>query len=446
MKITVWWKKGRREEGTERNSAFGLLAFTLLLFFPSSHLIAQPGLSCGVTAFEERKWSEAMDAFLETLQHDPTNAEAHAYINLIAREMEAERQAIVRSHRLQMLGAASRQLEETRRDAGPLQRAILATSQSEKIAQDEKWRSRCEEARMERQAGHLLAANDMVLQILSDNGSFPEAQRELSELQSQIRRTLDSGESASVMERFALEGFYAYGQADYATAATSWSKLRALLSQSYPGAESIQRAKDLRFPAYEKIAQDHVNEEKRLAELKALFDGGIHLFQEKHFTRALEEFRKLAVRDPEYPQLGYYLVQSEVASDRERTERLGEEKRQDIDRALQAGVAAMEKELLQDAGTEFEKVLKLDPGHPQARSYLDMVRAEMRKRHDPQAAQMHYEAGLIAYASGKLDEALREWNTAVRMNPHHEKALNALTKVQKELALNKQAMPDETLP
>ncbi len=70
-----------------------------------------------------------------------------------------------------------------------------------------------------------------------------------------------------------------------------------------------------------------------------------------------------------------------------------------------------------------------------------MVQAEEKKRHDPKAAQMHYEAGLIAYASGKLDEAVREWNTAVRMNPQHEKALNALAKVQKELALGNQEAP-----
>jgi len=417
-----------------------------ILILLSATVFAQPDLSRGVVAFEERKWSEAMNAFLETLRNDPTNAEAHAYVTLIAREMEAERQAIIRSHRLQMLGAASHQLEKTRQDAGPLQQAILATNQSEKNAQDEKWRSRCEEARMERRAGHLLAANDLILQILAENESFTDAQQELSELQSQIRRTLDSGEGASITERFALEGFYSYGQADYAAAANSWSKLHTLLDQSDPGAEGARRAKELHFIAYERIALDHVNEAKQLAELKALFDDGVSLFQEKHFTRALEEFRKLAIREPEYPQLGYYLVQAEVASDRERTERLGEEKRRDIDRALQAGVAAMEKEQLQDAQTNFEKVLKLDPSHPQARSYLAMVRAEMQKRHDPQAAQMHYEAGLIAYASGKLDEAMREWHTAVRMNPGHEKALNALTKVQKELALNTRELTDETLP
>ena len=63
---------------------------------------------------------------------------------------------------------------------------------------------------------------------------------------------------------------------------------------------------------------------------------------------------------------------------------------------------------------------------------------ESNRSDDPKAAQLHYEAGLIAYASGKLDEAQREWSITLRMNPSHEKARVALTKVQKELTLAKE--------
>src|SRR5260221_13673510 len=57
----------------------------LLPLFLSSALWATPDLSKGIAAFEDRRWSEAMDAFLEALRQEPTNIEAHAYINLIAR-------------------------------------------------------------------------------------------------------------------------------------------------------------------------------------------------------------------------------------------------------------------------------------------------------------------------------------------------------------------------
>ena len=136
----------------------------------------------------------------------------------------------------------------------------------------------------------------------------------------------------------------------------------------------------MRFVPYEKIAESHTEEQKRIADLKDLFDGATELYQEKHFTRALEEFRKVAIRDPEYPQLGYYLVQAEAASEKERSQRLGEEKRLEIERAFQNGLAALEKEQLPDAEADFEKVLHLDPSHPQARAYLVMTQAEEERR------------------------------------------------------------------
>jgi tetratricopeptide (TPR) repeat protein len=425
----------------------GLSAATLLaVVFLSGVTFASPDLSPGISAFEERRWPDAMDAFLMVLKDDPANPQAHAFVVLVTREMEAQRQSLNRQARLQILGNASRSLGDGKGDPTPIEQAIMATTLSDKKSQEDKWRSRCEEADMERQAGHLLVANDLIFQVLAENDAFPEAQRELSNLQSDIRRSLDTGAGVSILEHFALEGFYAYGQADYGQAAKSWAKLETLLNQSYMGTEAVRRAKALHFSAYYTVALQHVNEQKRLAELQSIFEDGIRLFQEKHFARALDYFRKLAVLEPDYPQLGFYLVQSEAGSDRERSERLGEEKRQQIDRDFQSGLAALEKEQLSEAEIKFEEVLNLDPTHSQAHAYLTMVRAEIRKRHDPQAAQMHYESGLIAYASGKLDEAMQEWNMAVRMNPEHEKALKALSKVQRELALNRQESPNETLP
>jgi tetratricopeptide (TPR) repeat protein len=431
-----------RERGRERKCDW-----ITILFLSLAPTLAFADLTQGVAAFEARKWPEAMNAFFEVLREDPGNTDAHAYVTLIAREMETERLAILRAHRLEMLGDAARRVDASRQDPTLLTQAVIDTTHAEQRAKEEKWHSRCEEARMERQAGHLLSANAIVLQVIAENDGFAEAQKELSELQSQIRKTLDSGTSTSIMERYALEGFYAYGQADYAASLNAWGKLRTLLEQSYAGAEGLKRLSEYRFLPYETIAKNHVDEETRIATLKTLFEDGVTLYEQKHFASALEEFRKVAIRDPEYPQLGYYLVQAEAGSEQERAERLGEEKRQAIERALQQGLAALDQEKFQEAEHHFHEVLRLDPSHPQARSYLAMAEAEMQKRHDPKAAQMHYEAGLIAYASGKLDEALREWHIAIRMNPRHEKALNALAKVQKELALNRRSdMTDETLP
>jgi len=133
------------------------------------------------------------------------------------------------------------------------------------------------------------------------------------------------------------------------------------------------------------------------------------------------------------------LVQAESAAEKERARRLGEQRRAEVAALVQKGQVALEKEQYADAQSYFEKALRMDPSLPEAQSYLAMAKAELKKRHDPHAAQLHYEAGLIAYASGKLEDAAREWRMANRSDPHNEKVVIALNKVQKELALSKEA-------
>src|SRR5882672_8950858 len=92
------------------------LITTIFITMSSTLSLAQHDLSTGIAAFEARRWSEAMDAFLVVLKSDPTNTAAHAYVTLLAREMEAQRQTIIREHRLEMLGEASKRVEANRQD------------------------------------------------------------------------------------------------------------------------------------------------------------------------------------------------------------------------------------------------------------------------------------------------------------------------------------------
>lgn len=401
---------------------------------------AQADLSAGIENFEQHRWKEAMDEFLHVLQEQPANAQAHAYVTLTVREMEASRLAHIREKRLEFLNEVSRRLEENHMDAARIQKALAETAQAEQRSREERWSAQCEEARIERDLGHLLAANDLILKILAEEPNNAEAQRELSDLQSRLRQALDHTANLSIQERYTYEGFYAYGQADYTNAWSAWEKAHAVIDQSASPAEAAGKIAALHFSAYEKIAQAHVEEEQKASALRQLFQEGISLYQAGRYNKALETFRQLAIEEPEFPQLGFYLVQAEGAAEKDRARRLGEKKRQEIENRLQEGIASLEQQKYQDAEKDFQRVLALDPSHPQAISYLAMAEAEMKRSHDPKAAQMHYEAGLIDYASGKLEDAVREWRMTLRMDPEHEKAINALNKVQKELALNQQGV------
>ncbi|HVO33131.1 MAG TPA: tetratricopeptide repeat protein [Elusimicrobiota bacterium] len=404
-----------------------------------------PDLADGITAFEQQRWTEAMDDFLAVLRQNPGDRQVHAYVTLVARELELQRRANLERERLQILNDASQRLSEFKSNQTAMRNALFDAEQSGTREQADKWRAQCEEARMQRQLGHLLPANDLILQILIQDPSNMEAQRELSELQSSLRRELDSPENLSILERFVYEGFYAYGQADYDAAYTAWEKARAVIRQTGAAGQELQTIESLRFERFEKVAQGHVEEKQRAAQLQAAFERAAALYKAGHYTDALEAFRQLAIQEPEYPQLGFYLVQAEAAAEKDRARRLGEAKREQMAKLMDKGVTALEQEKYESAERAFEEVLSIDPSHTQARSYLAMAKTESSRLHDPKAAQMHYEAGLIAYASGKLDEAVREWRVAARMDPQNEKVSVALNKVQRELALSNQTsdFPDE---
>jgi tetratricopeptide (TPR) repeat protein len=417
-----------------RHSVLAVMAIGLLI---TPLRFMEASLETGIRAFEARLWSKALSDFLDVLQQDPSHPEAHAYLTLAARHMEADRESLLRKHRLDILEDSARLSEENRQNSEALTQSLYDTVHAAELAREEGWRTRCDEARMERRAGRLFVAHDLILRVLRENNTFLEAHKELSELQSRVRHILDRGEAATIAERYALEGFYAYGQADYAGALLAWGKCRTFLVQSYSVHEGTNQIRELRFDIYETFAKKYAEEERTKTEWKALFAEGVSFFERAQWRSALHTFRKLAIQNPEYPQLGFYLARSEAAMESDRASRLGATKQQEVEITLQAGIAALEAQRFREARKHFEQTLRLDPSHMSAHSYMKMAEAEMIRRQDPQAAQMHYEAGLIAYASGKLDEAVREWRITLRMNPGHEKARIALGKVQKELAMNR---------
>ena len=306
-------------------------------------------LEAAVQLFDEHRLDDSMNAFLQVLRGDPNNERAHAYVDLITKELSIQRRALIREKQLEMLSDTSNRLDNNRRDPSTVQQAIEDMTHAEDRARQERWHGLCEQARIQMQMGHLLQSNDLTLKILGENPSFAEAQRLLSDLQSRIRQTLDHSTDLSIQERYALQGFYAYGQADYANALAGWEKARALIAQSYTPADASRRIDALRFEPYERIAQAEVDQAKHRAELDALFNNGVALDQKARYLEALDVFRRVAIQEPDYPQLGRYLVQTEADAEQERARRLGERKRQQVAQAVQDGLSELESEHYQKA-------------------------------------------------------------------------------------------------
>jgi tetratricopeptide (TPR) repeat protein len=393
-----------------------------------------PELSEGATAFQSHRWLDALAIYLNVLRQDPKNVEAHKYIPLTIREIEAQNHAVIRDMRLSMLSTASQRLEANRINSELIADAVADLTKSEERSREEHWSRWLEEAKVEHAEGHLPAAYDLLLRIIAEKADHSAAQQELSLLLSDTQKALDSGTGLLAQEHYALEGFSAYAQADLPAASVAWQKCRALVVQTYPAGRAEQELAGLHFEEYAKLSDAKVEEQAQEERIAKLFDQAVSLYEKGQFSQALEALRQVALANPEYPRLALYLVRAENGVEQERTRRLSEARRQEISVAMDKGVDYMEHEKYEQASALFQQVLALDPTNPSAQSYSAAVQAELQRLHDPKAAQIHYEAGLIAYASGKLEDATREWRIATRMDPQNEKASNALAKAQKELA------------
>ena len=395
-------------------------------------------LRLGVQAYQEERLKTALGHFIQALQIDPANHEAQTYVKLIAQKLQERQARRAREEEVFILTATSKLLEDRRMDTRPIDQDLrqVVAAQTEREAAER--HATCTEAQMEAQLGRLPAANDLVLQVIVQNPNDAEAQRLLSDLQSQIRQTLDSGKDLSVPERRTLEGFYAYGQADFASASAAWGQARGALEQSLPAPEAAHQVALLHFASYEKIARAHVDEELEAARIRVLFADGVAAYDKQDFDKSLGAFRQVALACPTYPQLGQYLVQSEAAVERKRTSDLTDVKRTQTAQSFAKGLASLEKEEYAQAKSYFEEVLALDPAHPQAKLYIQQIDTQKNRRVDPAAAQQHYEAGVIAYVGGDSEQAVREWHIAERLDPDNTKIADAVHKVERELVLSKE--------
>jgi tetratricopeptide (TPR) repeat protein len=393
-------------------------------------------LSSGIRAYQEQRWTDSMGFFLQVLAQDPANEKAHKYLDLLSEQINTERIAKVNETRLAMLSQTSKRLESARMDSTRVDQAINDATQKEVREETQNRHSSCIMAQMEEHLGHLESANDLVLHVIADDPSNVEAQRLLSDLQTDLHNALETKKDVSPAERFALQGFYSYGQADYSAALAAWKQVPVELAKVVDPQSLDHEVALFHFTKYQTIAQSHVDEDDHKQQAQSLFEQGTDLYAHGKATDALESFRKLAILDPDYPQLSKYLVDTEAEVEKERTNKLSDEKKEKSAEALAQGVALLDQNKLADAKAAFGKTLQNDPTNPQAKSYINAADTQLQRRTDPAAAQQHYEAGLIAYAGGKFEDALREWRISKRLDPANTKATNALIKVEREIAMS----------
>ncbi len=101
------------------------------------------------------------------------------------------------------------------------------------------------------------------------------------------------------------------------------------------------------------------------------------------------------------------------------------------------GFSYYQKDEYEKAIAEIGKILELDPNHLEAGWLINQAEEKIEERIRKEV-EMCYTRGLKAYSEDRLQEAVKEWKEALKLDPENEKIQKALEGVEKELPLREE--------
>ncbi|GAK57765.1 flp pilus assembly protein TadD [Candidatus Vecturithrix granuli] len=100
----------------------------------------------------------------------------------------------------------------------------------------------------------------------------------------------------------------------------------------------------------------------------------------------------------------------------------------DVSKIISQGVKELEADQVNKAIASFEKAKKNDPKNAEAAQYLKKAMARREE-----LIQQHLKQGTEYFRREQLQEAMREWNAILALDPNHPQALNNKERTQKML-------------
>ncbi|GAK52168.1 Tfp pilus assembly protein PilF [Candidatus Moduliflexus flocculans] len=95
---------------------------------------------------------------------------------------------------------------------------------------------------------------------------------------------------------------------------------------------------------------------------------------------------------------------------------------------VEIGVARLEAGDVNKAISSFQKAIKVDPKNAEAAQYLKQ--AEQKKA---EMIDTHLKQGIKYFNSEQLEQAMTEWNKVLTLDPRHAKALDYKQRTQAQL-------------
>ncbi|MBL0058283.1 MAG: tetratricopeptide repeat protein [Elusimicrobia bacterium] len=320
--------------------------------------------------------------------------------------MEAQRQA-----------DASRYVRDARMSAD--RRYSVQKEQRDRVAQAAKLISKDE----------LLRASDVLNRVLEEAPGLDEARDQMGRLDRRLTARLNR-RFPSAQHQAAHEGIYQYNQSQWDAAGRS---LRLALDAG-PLPDDLVSA---RLEDYAALADKKAAEDLWRRERQDLLAGAQRAEQEGDLNRARLNLEKVLARDPADPQARAALSNLGAVTTAVKKAVREEARLKEVPRLLSKATLDMVNERYTEALETLNQVLEIDPTNAGAIEQVGEVKRLMqgRKLYVPPvqiktSAEERYREGLRLYGDEKYDDARAAFEEALRLDPKHEEARQALRRIK----------------
>jgi len=265
-----------------------------------------------------------------------------------------------------------------------------------------------EEAKNYKKMGLYINSIDKLYNILEWDPENTYAKSELNELQIQLEKLLKDGTYISPKEKYTIESFIEYNKNQYTKAVSLWEKV--LTIDSSIGNKKFLLGDHIIKKYLEKVNNILLKMENE-KQINELITKGITAYNNKKYYESKIFFNDVIKLSSENITAKEYInkCDNEIA----RIESEKEEKR------------IKKLSIVKEQETKKQEIKKQEDEYPKE-----------TKRVDSQDIDKIYQQGLIYFASGQLESALKEFELVLRLNPKHRKAKQAAEKIRKELQLS----------
>jgi tetratricopeptide (TPR) repeat protein len=316
---------------------------------------------------------------------------------------------------------------------------------------------------------------------ITEQEQFLEAQR-----QEEIRRTINARMEADRKKRI-IEGLQAgkeyLERGDYFNARLEFSRVLRDDTENIEAKQLLelttQKEQELQKAREEELLRDAREKEKRLRDnifVNQRFNEGLEALEKGDFQKAVDKWNQALERDPDNPQINTYIqkarseLEGEISrlitkakqlihqenlseaykvlehakNQAEGSPKLQKKVLSEIRRLdntvnfitnYQAGLQRYRKAEYEEATHFFEKALQYEPNNERARELYRnaLARSKGHKREMEGEVKDKFYRGIQLYRDGRYEEALKEWEETLNLDPHNIKILEAIEGAKRKL-------------